>query len=633
MEKTKRISKPFVIFAFVVTIFPAIFIQKALAEGVSPDEAKQLRDEVREMFYHAFDGYMNHAFPLDELRPLTCTGEDTLGGYALTLIDSLDMLALLGDRERFATSVEWIGNNLRFDIVRAVLSVNKTVSVFETTIRILGGLLSAHLIASDYATGMKIPSYDDQLLHLCEDLAQRLLPAFDTPTGARNLYDCINTKIKEFLLDLSIYCMELMKLKARHNLSVTSTAGGGTLTLEFGVLSRLTNDPVFEQVTKNAVHGIWARRSKLNLVGAHINVFTGEWTQKDAGIGTSIDSYYEYLLKAYLLFGDEEYLFIFQEAYRAAMHYLYNDPWYVEVNMDSAAIVWPLFNSLQAFWPGLQVLAGDIDPAVRTHTAFFSVWKRYGFTPEGFNLATLSVQHGQKSYPLRPELMESTYWLYKATRDPRYLDAGRDMVASLQYGARCPCGYCHISDVEFHKQEDHMESFFLSETVKYLWLLFDLAAGPDNLVENGPYKYIFSTEGHLLPATPEISLVREHCSYFGAFCKSNDVRHESRTSADPQETNDTRFHRSWDPISYSSDPTSHESFSISGLIKGLCPGLTHGQKFGISYLAATDTAHEDETTNQQETTVVQSHSVVVVSNPNVEHSQSNDNNDQANVQD
>jgi hypothetical protein len=61
---------------------------------------------------------------------------------------------------------------------------------------------------------------------------------------------------------------------------ITSTAGGGTLSLEFGVLSRLTNDPVFEQVAKNAVRGLWARRSNLDLVGAHINVFTGEWTQK-----------------------------------------------------------------------------------------------------------------------------------------------------------------------------------------------------------------------------------------------------------------------------------------------------------------------------------------------------------------
>ncbi|OVA13843.1 Glycoside hydrolase [Macleaya cordata] len=597
---------PNIFFYFLsLLVFFSTCIQRSLTEGVDPDEAKQLRDEVREMFYHAFDGYMEHAFPLDELRPLTCKGEDSLGGYALTLIDSLDTLALLGDRERFASSVEWISKNLRFDI-------NKTVSVFETTIRILGGLLSAHLIASDYATGMKVPSYDNQLLHLSEDLAQRLLPAFDTPTG-RIPFGSVNL----------LHGVDENESKAR------SHPGGGTLTLEFGVLSRLTNNPVYEQVTKNAVRGIWSRRSKLDLVGAHINVFTGEWTQKDAGIGTSIDSFYEYLLKAYLLFGDEEYLFMFQEAYRAVMHYLYNDPWYVEVNMNSAALVWPLFNSLQAFWPGLQVLAGDIDPAIRTHAAFFSVWRKYGFTPEGFNLATFSVQYGQKSYPLRPELIESTYWLYKATRDPRYLDAGRDMVASLQYGARCPCGYCHISDVESHKQEDHMESFFLAETVKYLWLLFDLAAGPDNLVENGPYKYIFSTEGHLLPTTPEIALVNEHCSYLGAFCRGNDVRHRPpfNTSDGASQSNGTRFPLSWGPTSFPSDPTSHESGSKSGLIKGLCPGLTHGQKFGISYQAETVITHEAPPTNHQEVSLVKSHSVVVISNPKPEVSSKKDGRD------
>ncbi|GAV69591.1 Glyco_hydro_47 domain-containing protein [Cephalotus follicularis] len=592
-------------------ILGSLLVPETLADGVTPIEAKHLRDEVRGMFYHAFDGYMEHAFPLDELRPLTCEGEDTLGGYALTLIDSLDMLALLGDRERFASSVEWIGKNLRFDI-------NKTVSVFETSIRVLGGLLSAHLIASDYATGMRIPSYDNELLDLAEELGQRLLPAFDTPTG------------------IPFGSVNLLHGVDDHESKITSTAGGGTLTLEFGVLSRLTDDPIFEQVTKNSVRGIWARRSKLNLVGAHINVFTGEWTQKDAGIGTSIDSFYEYLLKAYLLFGDEEYLFIFQEAYGAAMHYLYKDPWYVEVNMDSAAIVWPLFNSLQAFWPGLQVvLAGDIDPAIRTHAAFFSVWKRYGFTPEGFNLATLSVQHGQKSYPLRPELIESTYWLYKATRNPRYLDAGRDMIASLQYGARCPCGYCHIVDVEFHKKEDHMESFFLAETVKYLWLLFDLAVGPDNLVENGPYKYIFSTEGHLLPATPQISLVREHCTYFGAYCKSGDFKveyHASVVSVDPQETNGSRFYGNWVRTGLPSESSFLESTPISGLIKGLCPGLSHGQKYGITHLASTDTTQENESANQRGSTVVQSHSVVVVRDQSAASSSEDKNNDHDNVQ-
>ncbi|KAK4857224.1 hypothetical protein QYF36_025829 [Acer negundo] len=595
-------SLHFLFFLFIL-LLPNILVYRTLADGVTSDEARQLRDEVREMFYHAFDGYMEHAFPLDELRPLSCGGEDSLGGYALTLIDSLDTLALLGDRERFASSVEWIGKNIQFDI-------NKTVSLFETSIRVLGGLLSAHLIASDYATGMKIPSYDNQLLNLAEDLARRLLPAFDTPTG------------------IPFGSVNLLHGVDEHESKITSTAGGGTLTLEFGVLSRLTNDSIFEQVTKNAVLGIWARRSKLNLVGAHINVFTGEWTQKDAGIGTSIDSFYEYLLKAYLLFGDEEYLYIFQESYAAAMHYLFNDPWYVEVNMDSAAIVWPVFNSLQAFWPGLQVLAGDIDPAIRTHAAFFSVWKRYGFTPEGFNLATLTVQHGQKSYPLRPELIESTYWLYKATRDPRYLAAGRDMIASLQFGARCPCGYCHISDVEFHKKEDHMESFFLAETVKYLWLLFDLAVGPENLVENGPYKYIFSTEGHLLPATPQISLAKEHCSYFGAYCKSGDSKEKSDTvdiSDDPQETNGSKVFGDRSHTGFPSD-SFFGSIPATGLIKGFCPGLTHGQKYGITYIASEDVSEA------KESTAVQSHSVVVVSDQTTIYSPSKSQSDDNDAQ-
>lgn len=390
---------------------------------------------------------------------------------------------------------------------------------------------------------------------------------------------------------------------------ITSTAGGGTLALEFGILSRLTNNTVFEEVTKNAVRGIWSRRSKLNLVGAHINVFTGEWTQKDAGIGTSIDSFYEYLLKAYLLFGDEEYLYIFQEAYKAAMHYLHLDPWYVEVNMNTGVTVWPLFNSLQAFWPGLQVLAGDVDPAIRTHAAFFSVWKKYGFTPEGFNLATSTVQNGQRSYPLRPELIESTYWLFKATRDYKYLDAGRDILASLQYGARCPCGYCHISDVETHKQDDHMESFFLAETVKYLWLLFDLAVGPDNIVENGPYKYIFSTEGHLLPATPEIALVDEHCSYFGAFCNGSTDRGYSKSdsSSKHQSANNTQFDdRQTASSKYS---MSNVLFTTRGYIKGVCPGLTHAQKLGISFYDEGDNSVEQNSKspeNPDESHVVES---------------------------
>lgn len=311
---------------------------------------------------------------------------------------------------------------------------------------------------------------------------------------------------------------------------------------------------------------------------------------------------------------------MFQEAYRAVMHYLFTDPWYVEVNMDSAAIVWPLFNSLQAFWPGLQVLAGDVDPAIRTHAAFFSVWKKYGFTPEGFNLATLSIQYGQKGYPLRPELIESTYWLYKATRDVRYLDAGRDILASLQYGARCTCGYCHITDVEDHKQDDHMESFFLAETVKYLWLLFDLAVAPDNLVENGPYRYIFSTEGHLLPATPRISLVREHCSYYGAYCNWTHWRLESHTKS--QETNNSRVVKDWGRGEFPYPSSYQKMSSKSGLIKGFCPGLSHAQQYGLTYFNPMDTKENEFVTQREIASSNKSNQVMIVAETSAAYSES-----------
>ncbi|CAI5929414.1 unnamed protein product [Closterium sp. NIES-64] len=495
---------------------------------VSPDEARELREEVRAMFYHGYNGYMRHAFPLDELRPRSCKGEDSLGGYTLTLIDSLDSLALLGNKTEFATAVRWLSAHLNFD-------KNKTVSLFETNIRVMGGLLSAHLIASDPALGMQVPGYDNELLRLAEDLGRRLLPAFDTPTGipfgSVNLRHGVlrgESKVWALIPLFELMCMPhpmiahmcvnlrhgVLRGKSKVRALIKALKGGGHSVFEdvarnavraLSVFEDVARNAVralsvFEDVARNAVRALWARRSSLGLLGAHIDIFTGEWTHK-----------------AHILFGDFEYLHIFQGAYDAVMTHIFHDPWYVEVNMDVAVVVWPLFNSLQAFWPGLQVMIGDVDRAARSHRAFFSVWRRYGFTPEGFNLAQSAVQPGQTSYPLRPELAESTYWLYKATRDPFYLAVGRDMVASLAL-TRCRCGYCHVSDVETHALDDHMESFFLSETVKYLYLLFDLALGGNNIMDNGPYQYVLTTEGHLLPLTPEISFPSEHCSYLNSFC-------------------------------------------------------------------------------------------------------------------
>lgn len=151
-------------------------------------------------------------------------------------------------------------------------------------------------------------------------------------------------------------------------------------------------------------------------------------------------------------------------------------------------------DALLAFWPGLQVLKGDIKPAVETHEMLYQVMQRHKFIPEAF---TTDFQVYWGNHPLRPEFLESTYFLYTATNDPYYLEVGRNVLQSLQRYARVPCGYAAVNDVRTGKQEDRMDSFVLSETFKYLFLLF---ADKEDVIINLD-EFIFTTEGHLLPLT------------------------------------------------------------------------------------------------------------------------------------
>jgi len=180
--------------------------------------------------------------------------------------------------------------------------------------------------------------------------------------------------------------------------------------------------------------------------------------------------------------------------------------------MNTANTVWPVFNSLQAFFPGIEALSGNIKDSRKTVSNFHSVWRRFGMTPEGFNIQHGSIQHGQKGYPLRPELAESIYTLYRITKDPIYLFMGRDIVYSINQLTRVvsefkrkkifnnqtkECGFAVVKDVETGVHEDKMESFFLAETLKYLYLLFD----ENNFVNQNPYT--FNTEGHIIPLKKE----------------------------------------------------------------------------------------------------------------------------------
>ncbi|KAG8878965.1 alpha mannosidase-like protein [Tulasnella sp. 331] len=315
---------------------------------------------------------MAAAFPLDELQPLSCKGKgpdwdnpedhsanDVNGNYSITLIDILDTFVTLGDPMGFEKAVSQVIDHVSFD-------VDTRPQVFETTIRVLGGLLSAHQMISSVPVPetnprlelapVVIPWYRGELLDLALDLGRRLLPAFNTPTGMP--YARVN----------------LRSGVLRNETNQTCAAGAGTLLLEFTVLSRLTGDPQFEQLAKKSYQAVWDRRSSLDLVGNPIDVVTGDWDHpQSGGIGAGIDSFYEYALKMYVLTGEKLFLDIWDKAYAAIMRHSRGTEgyWYRAIGMHTGELSAAHVDSLGAFWPGLQVLAGDLENAIKAHLYLF----------------------------------------------------------------------------------------------------------------------------------------------------------------------------------------------------------------------------------------------------------------------
>lgn len=454
---------------------------------MSKEEREALKEEARDMFYHAYNAYMDNAYPADELMPLSCKGryrgsepnrgdiDSTLGNFSLTLVDTLDTLVVLGDLEEFENAVKLVARDVSFD-------TDVIVSLFETNIRMLGGLLSGHILAEYLQQRADImPWYRGQLLDLAKDLGYRFLPAFNTSTGIP--YGRVNLK----------YGMKGVPTEVSRE---TCTACAGSMILEMAALARLTGESIFEEKAQKAMDVLWKMRHRTtDLMGSVLNVNSGDWVHRDSGVGAGIDSYYEYCLKAYILLGDEKYLGRFNKHYQAVMKYVSQGPMLLDVHMHRPTTKSKNFmDALLAFWPGLQVLKGDIKPAVETHEMLYQVMQRHNFIPEAF---TTDFQVHWGHHPLRPEFLESTYFLYRATGDHYYLGVGRKVLKSLQTYARVPCGYAAVSDVRTNKHDDTMDSFVLSETLKYLFLLF---AEPADLILDLD-EFIFTTEGHLLPLT------------------------------------------------------------------------------------------------------------------------------------
>lgn len=475
---------------FVVSVFFLIFcLDVGHFKKYTEDDLVHYRDRVVQMFQHAYNGYLKYAYPLDELRPLTCDGQDTWGSYSLTLIDALDTLAVMGNYSEFQRVTGLLETTLYFD-----RDIN--VSVFETNIRVVGGLLSGHLLS--LKAGVQVEAgwpCNGPLLRLAEKVARKLLPAFNTSTGMP--YGTVN----------------LMYGVPKGETPVTCTAGVGTFIVEFGALSQLTGLPIYMDTAMKALRSLWMLKSPIGLVGNHIDVLTGKWTALDSGIGAGVDSYFEYLVKGAILFPYPELLEMFNAYKQSITKYLKREDWYMWSHMEKGTVSLPIFQSLEAFWPGLLSLTGDIDGAMKTLLNYHQIWRQFGFLPEFYNIPKAEAQPNREGYPLRPELVESVMYLYQATNDPQLLDIAVDILQSIEQSTRTPCGHATVKNVRDHQLENRMESFFLAETTKYLYLIFDTqnfihnsgghgsviwTSGGQCVVDAGGY--VFNTEAHPIDA-------------------------------------------------------------------------------------------------------------------------------------
>jgi ER degradation enhancer, mannosidase alpha-like 2 len=410
---------------------------------------------VRTETLHAWNAYKQYAWGHDELKPLTRKGFDWYGhSLLMTPIDVLDTLILMGLKPQADEARQLIDTQLNLD-------QDISVKDFEITIRLLGSLISNYQLTGDH-----------RLLELADDLGRRMLPMFDSPTGMPYEFVNLHTGVVKGKL--------------------SNPAEIGTLLLEYGMLARLTGKQQYYDKAKRALVELYNRRSPIGLFGSEIDVETGKWTDPTATIQGGTDSFYEYLAKAAILFDDKDCQKMWQESLPAINKYLADQTttglWYGEADMTTGTRTGTTYGALDAFFPALLVLSNQTDRAAQLQDSGYKMWNLAGIEPERLDYAKMQIT--APGYPLRPEIIESTYYLYHATHDPKYLSMGQTYLNNLVKYCRTKDAYAALADVRTKKKTNSMESFFFAETLKYLYLLF----APESTLDFD--KVIFNTEAH-----------------------------------------------------------------------------------------------------------------------------------------
>jgi mannosidase alpha-like ER degradation enhancer 1/mannosidase alpha-like ER degradation enhancer 2 len=428
-----------------------------------------LAEDVKAEFIRSWEGYKKYAWPHDVLLPVS-------GGFKdwyeeplyISPIDAYSTMKVMG-LDDYAKEVEvYITDSISWE-------KDLYVKTFEVNIRIMGGLLAMY----EYTR-------DPKILAKAVDFGDRMLKAFDSPTGMP--YYWFNLKTGE-------------TKGAKINI-----AEAASYMFEMGVLSYYSQDPKYYQAAKKANLAVWERVSDIHLVAELINVETGEWEHGTSHICAGIDSYYEYLLKAYQTFGDEDLKPIWEKSIHAVNTYLVEESdtsfWYKRVDMHTGQKKTNLMYAdndeikeggivtlYDAFFPAVLALNGDFERAEKNQDTWDWLWNRYGLEPMIYDFDRAVPTY--PVYDLNPEIIESAYYLYHYTGKEKFYTMVEQYWSDVKEYCATEIAFSSVEDVQTMEKKDYMPTFFFAETMKYFYLTFSMKEGVFNLDD-----YVFNTEAH-----------------------------------------------------------------------------------------------------------------------------------------
>eukprot|EP00158_Paraphelidium_tribonemae_P003158 Partr_v1_DN25922_c0_g1_i2_m68773 putative mannosidase alpha class len=431
---------------------------------------------IKNMMKHAWDSYVKYAWTKDELRPVAKSGRNWNNGRTLaaTIIDSLDTLWIMGMSEEFNKARDYVLDELTFDIPASV-------SFFETTIRIFGGLLSAYELSGD-----------DRFIAKAQDIADRLMPAFNTPTGIPNGVVHLQNGNSAF--------------QSWSHGAILSEYG--SVQLEFQYLSQLTNKKEYAEKAMHVMDFVAEKPKEIpGLYPTLLNNQDGTFHGGDYTVGALADSFYENLLKLWLVSGktDTKFRKLYDESAHAIRRVLIRETekgdWYLgSGNLEGVS---DEMEHLTCFAGGMFALGAasnrhslDFEEMFYTGSNLTQTcYKMYKMSAHGISAEKTKITTWQavtRYYILRPEVIESIFYMWRLTHEQKYRDWGLEIAQSIERECRVEGGYSGLQDMSVTPpvRNDNQESFFLAETLKYLYLLFS----EDSLIPLD--EFVFNTEAH-----------------------------------------------------------------------------------------------------------------------------------------